>query len=279
MSRPVRIEFPGASYHVTSRCSDDKQVFVDDEDRAAFLQVLSMVVARFNWVLHTYTMHDQHYQLVLEVPSANLSRGMRQLNGVYTQHYNRRHGDQGSLFQGRFKSVLFEPETFLVAICRHVVSQPLREDPPQRLTSYKWSSHRAMCGTVKAPEFLYTETLLSRFGRRKAVAQRKYKDHVMAGASDASPLSARSSQVLLGSSDFVAEMEQRLSGEKTAKRGPRRAGRRRSLNRLFRGVDNKTRAERNEMILRAHLDHAYTLMEIGDHLGIHYTTVSKVVNR
>ncbi|MEX0942002.1 MAG: transposase [Pseudomonadales bacterium] len=278
MSRPVRIEFPGAHYHVTSKGTNEQDVFLDDEDRAVFLNVVEGVVSRFGWLVHGYVLMQNHYHLVVEVPGANLSKGMRQLNGVYTQHFNRRHGREGSLFQGRFRSILFEPASYLLPLCRHVVLNPVRVKATRSPNSYKWSSHRATYGAVKAPGWLHTAAILDSFGKRRKESQRKYQDFIKAGMGCDSPLNERSHQVLLGSHGFLSEMEPILNGEKMAKRGPKRA-RRRSLPALFRNIENKSRSERNELIRKAHIDHSYTLMEIGDHLGIHYTTVSKVVNQ
>jgi len=280
MSRPVRIEFPGAHYYVTSKGMNDKAVFRDLEDRAVFLNVLSGVVERFGWLVHSYVMLDSHYHLVLECPQANLSKGMRQLNGVYTQHFNRCHEEDGPLFQGRFRSVLFEPKDYLLPLCRHTVLNPVRLKMTGSAQQYRWSSHRAMAGQIQTPALLHDAKLLSRFGsKRQNDCHKKYRDYVKAGLGVVSPLEARSGQVLLGSAKFLAEMQPILNGEKMAKRGPKRAQRRRSLPVLFKNIENKTRDERNALISKAHIDHSYTLMEIGDVLGLHYTTVSKVVNR
>jgi putative transposase len=279
MSRPVRIEFPGANYYVTSKGTSDKAVFRDVEDRAVFLNVLSGVVERFGWLVHSYVLLDNHYHFVAECPQANLSKGMRQLNGVYTQHFNRRHEEDGPLFQGRFRSVLFEAKDYLLPLCRHVLLNPVRLKLAGSAQQYRWSSHRAIAGQIQAPEFLYTDTVLGNFGKRQSDCQKKFRDYVKAGIGQVSPLENRSGQVLLGSPKFIAEMQPILNGEKMAKRGPKRVTRRRSLPVLFKNIDNKTRMERNELIRKAHIDHSYTLMEIGEFLGLHYTTVSKVVNR
>ncbi len=278
MSRPVRIEFPGACYHVTSKGSKDRIVFRDKEDRAVFLNVLDSVVSRFGWLLHSYVLMDEHYHLIVEIQEANLSKGMRQLNGVYTQHFNRRHTEEGPIFQGRFKSVLFEKDNYLLPLCRHVVLNPVRVGTPGALKSYRWSSHRAMCGDVKGPSFLSRQDVLAHFGKREKDSQRKYQDYVKNGLEVDSPLNERCFQVLLGGARFLSEMQPILNGEKMTKRGPKQAKRRRSLQSLFRNVDSWSRSERNDQIWRAHVDYSYTLMEIGDHLGLHYTTVSKVVN-
>ena len=274
MTRPIR----GAVYHVTSKGRDGQVVFKDDEDRGVFLNVVDNVVDRFGWLIHSYVLMDSHYHLVVECPEANLSKGMRQVNGVYTQHVNRRHGQEGPIFQGRFKSVLLEKKTYLLPVCRHIVINPQRTRDPKNYKDYKWSSYRALAGQVKSPGFLYRETVLSHFGKREKEAQRKYRDYIRQGLGEVSPLDQRKNQVLLGSPRFLNEMHPILQGERMSKRGPRSARRRRSLNALFKKSDDKTRLERNELIKRAHLDYGYTLMEIGDHLGLHYTTVSKVIN-
>lgn len=278
MSRPVRIEFPGAVYHVTSKGKDGQVVFRDDEDRGVFLNVVDNVVERYGWLVHSYVLMSDHYHMVIEVPDANLSKGMRQLNGVYTQHVNRRHGQEGSIFQGRFKSILIEKKVYLLPVCRHVVTNPSRDDQSENFSTYKWSSYRALAGQVKTPGYLHAEDVLGHFGKRTKDAQRKYRDYIKSGINAESPMVRRTNQVLLGSPRFLNEMQPILQGERLSKRGPKAAKRRRSLNAMFKRVDEKTRQERNDLIKRAHLDFGYTLMEIGDHLGLHYTTVSKVIN-
>lgn len=278
MSRPVRIEFPGAIYHITSKGSEGQTVFYDRDDRGVFLNILDNVVSRFGWLLHAYVLMDDHYHLVVEIPEVNLSKGMRQLNGVYTQHFNRRHEKDGPIFQGRFKSVLFEKDSYLLPVCRHVVLNPVRLGAPSQLSRYRSSSHLATAGDVSVPDYLHTGDVLGAFGKRLRDCQRKYRQFVESGIDAESPLDERRHQVLLGSPEFLKSMAPILQGERMARRGPRRAQRRRSLPSLFKNVERQSRVLRNEKIRRAHLDHGYTLMEIGDYLGLHYTTVSKVVN-
>ncbi len=113
MSRPLRIEYPGALYHITTRGNARQEIFLDNVDRETFLTTLSQVIERFGWLCHAYCLMPNHYHLLVETPKPNLSRGMRQLNGVYTQAFNRRHGRVGHLFQGRFKAILAKKATFL----------------------------------------------------------------------------------------------------------------------------------------------------------------------
>ena len=281
MSRPVRIEYPGATYHITSKGTErgnGQAVFQDREDRSAFLNTLDNVVSRFGWLIHSYVLMDNYYHLVVEIREQNLSKGMRQLNGVYTQHFNRRHGQEGPIFQGRFKSVLFEKSSYLLPVCRDVVLNPVRERSPSHLNRYRWSSYRALAGLARKPSFLHDAEVLDSFGKRDQERQQKYRKYVQDGFELESPLLDRSNQVLLGSPKFLRAMQPVLQGEKLAKRGPKQAKRRRSLQALFKNVDQKSRAERNELICKAHVDYSYTLMDIGEHLGLHYTTVSKIVN-
>ena len=92
MARPLRIEYPGAIYHITSRGNARQPIYKDDKDRETFLELLGSVVSRYGWICHAYCLMGNHYHLLIETPDGNLSQGMRQLNGIYTQHFNRRHG-------------------------------------------------------------------------------------------------------------------------------------------------------------------------------------------
>lgn len=126
MSRPIRIEFSGALYHVTARGNRREAIYVDDADRERFLTVLSEVVSVFNGVCHAWCLMTNHYHLLVEAPDGNLSKGMRQLNGVYTQASNRRHGRVGHLFQGRYKAILVDSDSYLLELARYVVLNPIR---------------------------------------------------------------------------------------------------------------------------------------------------------
>jgi len=128
MARPLRLEFAGALYHVRACGNERRRIFLGDEDsdRAMFLDVLGATPERFNWVLHAYCLMTNHYHLLVETPDANLSKGMRQLNGVFTQYVNRARARVGHLFQGRFKAILVERESYLLELCRYVVLNPVR---------------------------------------------------------------------------------------------------------------------------------------------------------
>ena len=147
----MRIEFRGAVYHVTSRGNTRQAIFRDDIDRIDFLEVLYSVVKRFNFIVHAYCMMRNHYHLLIETPDGNLSQGMRQLNGVYTQRFNRRHNRVGHVLQGRYKAILVEKNSYLLELARYVVLNPVRAAGIVKSPGdWKWSSYRATAGYEKA---------------------------------------------------------------------------------------------------------------------------------
>lgn len=276
MSRPLRIEYPGALYHVTSRGNARKKIFRDDQDKEIFLDTFASVVKRYNWLCHAYCLMDNHYHLIIETPDANLSKGMRQLNGVYTQRYNKRHGKTGHVFQGRFKALLVQKDTYLLELSRYVVLNPVRvriiEDPKD----WKWSSYPATAGLTKTLDYVTTDWLLQQFGSKRKTAVGRYKEFVQEGIKKkASPWEELQGQILLGDEKFIEEFRDILSGKEQIKEIPRnqRYVGRPTLQDLFGDVKDKN--ARNRQIYTAHVKFGYTLKELADYLQIHYTTVSK----
>ena len=254
-------------------------MFRDDVDRKQFLAVLGDVVARFGWVCHAYCLLHNHYHLLIETPEGNLARGMRQLNGVYTQRFNRRHGCGGNLFQGRYKAIVVEPAAYLLDLCRDVVINPLRVKVVKNISRYPWSSYRATAGEVAAPPWLHTVWLLSQFGRASKVAQRKYAEFVAAGTELPSPLHKVKAQVLLGSAAFSKKMKELLSGEVSLNKLPRaqRLLKRPSVKSLFTVRVRADKVLRNEVIRQAYQEHAYTMADIAHAAQLHFSTVSKII--
>lgn len=280
MARPLRIAFPGALYHVTTRGNARQDIFVDDEDRQRFLDVLTHVVSRFHLLLHAYCLMDNHFHLVVETPDANLSKAMRQLNGVYTQAFNRRHGRVGHVLQGRFKAILVDRDSYLLELCRYVVLNPVRAKTTRKPDSYPWSSYRATAGLAPMPSFLTRAWLLSQFDRQCAAAQRKYRAFIAEGIGHGSPWEHVRGQVLLGSERFIERLTSELRGKRPFKEIPRqqRFASRPPLRRLFPARSRADRTRRNEAICYAHLEHGYSLSEIGRVVGLHYSTISRLVN-
>jgi REP element-mobilizing transposase RayT len=282
MARSLRIEFPGAVYHVTSRGNARADIFEDDTDHEMFLKIFGQVVKRFNWLCHAYCLMDNHYHLLIETPEGNLSAGMRQLNGVYTQAFNRAHRRDGHLFKGRFKAILVEKESHLLELCRYIVLNPVRAGITARPEDYRWSSYLPTLGTVARPPFLATEWLLGNFSTSHAESCRRYRQFVKEGMNIIeSPWEKLTGQILLGTEAFVQKARGLLSEKDDLAEIPRiqRHVGRPPLDELFSPAISLTKEERNRLIHLAHGKHGYTLKEISQALGIHYTTVSKVINR
>jgi len=279
MARPLRIEYPGAVYHITSRGNSKNKIFRNDTDRELFLEVLDSVIKRFNWLCHAHCLMDNHYHLMIETPEANLSIGMRQLNGVYTQKYNRRHKKTGHIFQGRYKAILVEKESYLLELCRYVVLNPVRARIVEIPEDWKWSSYSATVGIKKAPEYLTVDWILGQFGDKKRKAKKQYKEFVMAGIKERAPWKNLKGQILLGGEGFIKKFRELLSGSEEIKEIPRhqRYLGRPELVEIFREVNKRNRKIINKEIYRAHMKFGYTLKEIADYLDIHYTTVSKAI--
>lgn len=138
-------------------------------DRQLFLATLARVVSRYGWLCHGYCVMVNHYHPLIETPRGNLSLGMRQLNGMYTQSFNRRHRRVGHLFQGRFKAILVEKESYLLGLYRYIVLHPLRVNNRIRIGAWQWSSYRATAGLASVPEYLSTDWVLEQFGKNRSL--------------------------------------------------------------------------------------------------------------
>ncbi len=281
MARPLRIEFPGAIYHVTSRGNARQAIFIDDEDRGIFLDILSMVVERFKWVCHTYCLMENHYHLLIETPDGNLSRGMRELNGVYTQGFNQRYGRVGHLFQGRYKAILVEKDNHLLSLCRYVVLNPFRVGLIRRPEDWRWSSYRATIGLARRPSFLTIDWVLSQFGGRRRVAMERYRRFVMEGIGKDSPWETLKGQIFLGTDEFINQLRGLLDERGRIKEVPRvqRYVARPSLRELFKGEKGQERTAWDRAIYDAYVCYGYTMREIADYLGFHYATISRAIKR
>ena len=164
MTRPLRFDYPGALHHVLSRGNAKQDIFADDKDRRAFIRTVSDVVSRLHWICHAYCMMQNHFHLLIETPDANLSQGMRQLNGVYAQAYNRRHNRVGHLLQGRFTAKLVDRDNYFLELGRYLVLNPVRAGLADDPSQWRWSSYRATAGMAVRPDFLETRFTLQMFG-------------------------------------------------------------------------------------------------------------------
>jgi REP element-mobilizing transposase RayT len=275
MARPLRLEFSGALYHVTSRGDRREDIFLCDDDRLDWLDVLGTVCDRFNWVVHSFCQMTNHFHLVLETVDGNLSKGMRQLNGLYTQRFNRRHSMVGHLFQGRYKAILVQKDPYLLELSRYVALNPLRAHMVNNIEAWRWSSYPIVTGQEAAPRWLDTDWLLGQFAPERRQAIQGFREFVMSGRDAPSPLLGVRHQLLLGDENFLESHRQ--TGDEDVLREVSKAHRRSVALPLD---EYQARfPDRDEAMARAYRSGAYAMAEIGRHFGVHYMTVSRAVRK
>ncbi len=279
MARPLRIEYIGALYHVTSRGNAKGSIFIDDGDRDKFLKILSSVVKKHEWLCHGYCLMDNHYHLLIETPKANLSKGMRQLNGVYTQTFNRIHDRVGHIFQGRYKAILVEKDGYLLELCRYIVLNPVRAGIVKEPEDWRWSSYLSTAGIEGVPEYLTVDWILGQFGGICKEAQEGYRAFVRAGFVEGSPWKNLRGQILLGSEGFTEKFRELLSKREKTKEIPKaqRYIGRQNIDEILNKEGMKDREIRNRQIYEAIVLYGYTQKEVAEYLGLHYTTISKAL--
>lgn len=274
MARPLRLEYHGALYHVTSRGDGQEDIYRDDEDRAASLAVLEEVVRRFNWVIHAYCLMGNHYHLLVETPDGNLAQGMRHYNGVYTQRFNRRHGRVGHVFQGRYKAILVQKDTYLLELARYIVLNPVRAAMVRSARAWSWSSYRSTAGFEKPPSWLETDWILSAFSTRKDQAVERYRAFVADGRNQPSPWQQLRNQIYLGDEQFVSKLQGGLAKDKDLSEIPM-AQRRRPAPPLEHFA--RKYRDRDQAIVMAYQSGGYSLKAIGEYFELHYSRVSRIV--
>jgi REP element-mobilizing transposase RayT len=273
MSRPLRLELAGGLYHVTSRGDRREDIYFNDGDRLAWLETLSQVCTRFNWRCHAWCQMTNHYHVVVETAEGNLSLGMRQLNGVYTQWINRTHKRVGHVFQGRYKAILVEKDSYLLELARYVVLNPVRARMVKAPEAWRWSCYHAMIGAGDAPPWLETDWILAQFSPQRGRAIAGYIDFVRAGVGLPSVWEQLRGQVFLGSDAFLARM-QKLSDKAAIGEIPR-VQRRPLAKPLSHYRDRYTDASTG--MAAAYATGDYSMQEIAACFGVHYATVSRAV--
>ncbi len=284
MARPLRIEFPGALYHVTSRGDRREDIFVDDADRAGLLAVVAQGMARFDAQVLAYCLMGNHYHFVLHTRQGNLSALMRHLNGVYTQAFNRRHGKVGHLFQGRFKAVLVDREAYLLEVCRYVELNPVRAGMVAQAGDWPWSSYRAHVGRSSVPAWLGSGELWGYLLGRdaltdadRALAQQRYAELVAAGVGQALWAEGLNRQIYLGDDEFVGRMLQ--AALPTAQRSAQvpKVQRSRSTRSLADWLAHC--GSREEALHRGYTESGLTMTAMAAELGLTVARVSQLIAR
>jgi len=273
MSRPMRIQFPGGLYHVTSRGDRREDIFLDDGDRRHWLTLFGHVCARFDWRCHAYCLMNNHFHIVIETVQPSLSAGMRHLNGVYTQWHNRVHDRVGHVFQGRFNAIVVQRDSHLLELARYVVLNPVRAGLCAKPEQWRWSSYNATIARAPTPCWLRTSWLLAQLSGASEPARRcAYIDHVHAGIGLPSVWSGLKGQLRLGDDAFAQGLGQQSQRQPVSPEIPR----------VQRGVGVPPLAhfiamtgDRRAAMAHAYATRGYSLKQIADAFGVHYSTVSR----
>lgn len=265
MARPLRLQVLDGIYHLTARGNERSRIFRDDADRRHFLELVDHLRERYHWRIFSYCLMSNHYHLLAQTPEPNLARGMRQLNGVYAQAFNRRHARVGHLWQGRYSARLVQADEHLLATARYIVRNPVRAGLCRHPDEWRWSSHRATLG-LEPPWFLEIGAFLAHYAPLREVAREQYRTHTE------QPEGERSAHPLVdGDESFIAAA---LKHVRPASGIPRRylQAPRPDLPTLL----ETSNAE--AAIANAH-EHGYSLRQIARHLGVNASTVSRRMKR
>lgn len=279
MARPRRIQFPGGTYHVMARGNRKAPIFDDDDDRTVFVDLLGQTVDRHGLSIYAACLMGNHYHVVGATPQGNLSEAMRFLNGVYAQASNRRHGRTGHVFEGRFRSLVVQRQSYLKRVARYVVLNPVRARLVSAPDAWAWSTYRATAGLDQVPAWLCLDWLEWAFdAATRAEAAVRYRDYVNEPPTRKHQIDTNA--LALGSDAFrneVTAMARDLRPDRPLPRGARREIRP-ALAHLLSGLDPRSQGF-GHAVWTAHVTHGYRQGEIARQAGIDPSTVSRVLRR
>ena len=215
MPRSLRLEYPGAIYHVTTRGTRQAAIFLDDQDRASLLSILAHALKECDAQAFAYCLMGNHYHFVLQTRQANLAVLMRRINSVYSLAFNRRHGRCGHVFEGRYKALHVDRDAYLLEVCRYVDLNPVRAGLVESPVRWGWSSYRANSGAVPPPPWLATREVhgfLPADGTRSEAGGRRYADWVAAGRGVRLWANALRQGQYLGDDAFIERVEKAAKG-------------------------------------------------------------------
>ena len=203
MARPVRIEYDGALYLIIAQSADQQSIFLDDEDKGFFLLKLEEEVLQQRWICNAYCLMDNYYLLCIETPEANLVKGMRRLQMVYSQYFNKKHHFKGNVFGRRYKSIVIQKDLFLLNVCKYIVRSPVRDLCVDHPGSWLWSSYRAMIKISEKKDWLDYQWVMDFFAGKR----REYDAFIMAQTDDVNVLKQIKNQLFLGDSEFISHIK------------------------------------------------------------------------
>src|SRR3989337_3543905 len=220
MARLLRIEYPGAFYHITSRGNEQQNIFKSDNDRTKFLSYLESAVERYKAVIHVYCLMGNHYHLLLETPLGNLSQIMRHINGAYTTYFNKKYQRSGHLLQGRYRAIVVDKDEYAVELARYIHLNPVRSGIVNAHSGYRWSSYKHYTEKGKKPEWLFKDFILGYFGKNIHKAQKKYRQfvHELIGHEYGNPLQKGVASTILGGIDFIKMIKNKYLRDRKVER-------------------------------------------------------------
>jgi hypothetical protein len=218
---------------------------------------------------------DNHYHLLVETPDGNLSKGMRQLNGVYTQYFNRTHRRVGHLYQGRYKAIIIQKETYLLEVARYIVLNPVRAHMVHTANDWLWSSYLATAGFISPPDWLNAEWIIAHFSKRKMTAIDRYRQFVADGKNQPSIWGQLRNQIYIGSDNYIKHIQTKIAENTDISEIP--SSQRRPVPQSIDYYEKKCK-DRDQAMLAAYQSGGYSMKELANYFGLHYTSVSRIIN-
>jgi len=273
MSRPIRIQYSGAVYHIISRGNKKEAIFKNNKDFTLFLDILSEVIERYNWKLYAYCLMKNHYHLLIETIDPNLSQGMLLLNGKYTQKFNRRYDTCGHLFQGRFKAFIIDRESYLLEVVKYIILNPVNAGIVKSPSEYKWSSFNDIISNKRNINIDF-KTILNLFENNIKNPIEQFIEFISSGDKFDYKKNL-TGKIFLGDIKFAKKVMKYSRGAKRFKEIAKKSRfvDRPKLKEIFGRIRNIER--RNELIYESHIKYGYSFSEIAKYLKLHYSTVSK----
>jgi len=297
VSRPLRIEYPDAYYHVMNRGRRSEKIFFDKSDYLAFIDLLREAIELWGVELYSYTLIPNHYHILLKTPLGNLSRFMRHVDGVYTQRFNKNHNAEGSLFKGRYKSILVEADNYLLQIVKYIHRNSLKARIVDNIDNYKWCSHKAYLSNNKNWSWVKKEFVLSMLTNIKKNQRNEYLEFVNEKETEEVFKILERSKLpsILGSDNFIKLIKEKYSEEKGDLEVPDSfyllpdieliksiickyyGVNEDNLNRSIRGIVNEPR---NVAVYLSRILRKDTLVKIGKEFSLNrYSSVSSIISR
>lgn len=288
MGRPLRIEYPDAFYHITARGNERQNIFKSNRDRERFLGYLASASERYKAIIHTYSLMDNHYHILLQTPAGNLSQIMHHINGAYTNYFNAKRKRFGHLFQGRYKALLVDIDEYAQELSRYIHLNPVKAGVVEKPEQYKWSSYRDYINVNKSSQWLCIDFILSLFSRKTSVAKKQYRRFVesMIAVEYESPLKNVFASTILGSRSFINQIREKHLDRKKSDRDLPDLKQFYELPDLEKIIKQAAKVLKEDAALlkrvQIYLCHKFSgqkLKEIGLHFGISVSGVSQASRR